>query len=151
MALSGTIVASASAPAPGMHAAERAGTQVTLEKAISDVLNTSATAWREGDLDRFMDCYARSRDITYASGGTVTKGYDNIREMYRARFGGSTGASLGNLSIEIVDLQALSSEYVYIVGRFYLDPGAGKPLHSGLTTLLFKHTPDGWRIIADHS
>jgi len=120
--------------------------------AVQATLDASAAAWNAADLDRFMTCYENAPTTTYVSGTHFVHGYDAIRAMYAERFGGGTSAAMGQLSLEIVDFWLLGADHAYVVGRFHLhrDAAHGGDA-SGPTTLLFKRTPAGWRIIADHS
>jgi uncharacterized protein (TIGR02246 family) len=122
------------------------------QAAVQAVLDASAAAWNSGDLDRFMTCYERAQTTTYVSGAHFVQGYDAIRSMYGERFGGGSSAAMGQLSLEIVDFRTVDDSHAYVVGRFHLhrDAAHGGDA-SGPTTLLFKRTPAGWRIIADHS
>ncbi len=43
---------------------------------IPEVLMLQVDAWNRGDLDGYMLGYLYSPDLTFRSGGTVTKGYD---------------------------------------------------------------------------
>jgi uncharacterized protein (TIGR02246 family) len=140
IAISATAAAGAAEPATQARAAVRAA------------LDASATAWNAGDLDRFMGCYERAATTTYVSGTRFVQGYDAIRATYAERFGGGTRAAMGQLSLEIVDFRMVGSDHAYVVGRFHLhrDAAHGGDA-SGPTTLLFRRTTAGWRIIADHS
>ena len=119
--------------------------------AVQTALDASAAAWTAGKLDLFMTYYADEPTTTYVSGGRVVTGYRAIRDMYASRFGGG-GAAMGRLTLEILDFRLLGPDYGLVVGRYHLfrpqDPPAGL---SGLTTLVFRRTPAGWRIISDHT
>jgi uncharacterized protein (TIGR02246 family) len=120
--------------------------------AVQAVLNASAAAWSSGDLDRFMACYDKAPTITYVNATHLLHGYDAIRAMYAERFGGGTSAAMGQLTLEIVDFRMIGDANAYVVGRFHLHRDAAHGGDAtGPTTLLFKRTPAGWRIIADHS
>jgi len=125
---------------------------VQARAAVQAALDASAAAWNAGDLDRFMACYERAATTTYVSGTHFVQGYDAIRANYAERFGGGTRAAMGQLSLEIVDFRMVGSDHAYVVGRFHLhrDAAHGGDA-SGPTTLLFRRTAAGWRIIADHS
>lgn len=133
----------AAAPAPST-AAVRAEIQSALDK--------SAAAWSAGDLDRFMTCYENAPTTTYVSGTHFIQGYQAISAMYAERFGGGSKAKMGQLSLEILDLQLLDPKHAYMVGRFHLHREAADGGDaSGLTTLLFSKTNTGWLIVDDHS
>jgi hypothetical protein len=50
---------------------------------IRSVLRIQQDAWNHGDIDRFMDGYARSRDTIFISEDTVRRGWETVRDRYR--------------------------------------------------------------------
>jgi len=141
----------AAVSAPGLAQASPM-TAAQAHAAIAEVLNTSAKAWSAGDLDRFMASYANAPATTYLSGPHLVHGYDAIRAMYAARFGGGTQAAMGELTIDIVDFRLLDPSHAYVIGHFQLHRDAAHGGDAqGPTTLVFERTTAGWRIIADHS
>lgn len=135
-----------------MTGADAAEPAARAQAAVQAVLDASAKAWNAGDLDRFMTCYEKAPATTYVSGTHFVHGYDAIRTMYADRFGGGTSAAMGQLSLEIVDFRLIGTDHAYVVGRFHLHRDADHGGDAtGPTTLLFRRTPAGWRIIADHS
>ena len=120
--------------------------------AVQSALDASAAAWNVADLDRFMTLYENAPDTIYVGSDKMVRGYRAIHDMYAARFGGGSAAAMGQLSLEILDFRMPDRDHAFVVGRFHLhrDAASGGDA-SGLTTLLFRRTPAGWRIIADHS
>jgi uncharacterized protein (TIGR02246 family) len=138
-------ISAAAAPA-ALPSAEKARTEVQA------ALNESAAAWSAGNLDRFMTCYENAPTTTYLSGNHFVHGYDAIRAMYAERFGGGSKAAMGDLTLEIVDFRLLGTDFAYVIGRYHLHRAAEAGGDaSGPTSLVFRRTPQGWRIIADHS
>ena len=121
------------------------------QAAVQAILDATAGAWNAGDLDRFMTSYEPAPTTTYVNASRFVVGYDAIRAMYAGPFSGG-GAAMGRLSLEIIDFRQLGDDHAYVVGRFHLhrDAAHGGDV-SGPTTLLFKRSSAGWRIIADHS
>ena len=114
---------------------------------IEVVLRLQETAWNKGDLDGFMAGYWNSPELTFRSGGTVTKGYDETLARYRKRYQ-TGGAEMGKLTFD--DLAVWQFENTVIVtGRWTLDRTADMP--TGLFTLRMKLTADGWKIVDDHT
>lgn len=122
-------------------------------QAINEALRDSAAAWSAGDLASFMKCYEDGPKISYiGGGGRLVTGYQAIRDMYAARFGGGSPAAMGALSIDIENVRLLSSDYAYVIGRFHLRRAAADGGDvTGLTTLVFHRRAGRWLIIADHS
>lgn len=119
--------------------------------AVQSVLSTSAAGWNRLDLDLFMTSYEDAATTTYVSNGQVNQGFQAIRAIYAKRFAGG-GATMGQLTLDIVDLRLVGPDHAYVIGRFTLRRAAADGGDAtGITTLLFRHTPKGWRIVADHS
>ncbi len=116
--------------------------------AIAKVLGEASAGWSRGDLDAFMASYEKAPQINYVSGGKVTQGYDAIREIYAPRFTEPT--KMPKLTTEIVDFDPLGADYAAVVGRFHLTLPDGKDA-TGLFSLVFHKTVQGWRIVSDHS
>lgn len=115
---------------------------------IAKVLADASAGWSRGDLDVFMASYEKAPQINYVSGGKVIQGFDAIRAMYAPRF--SDPKAMPQLSTEIVDFDPLGTDYAAVIGRFHLKLEGGQDA-SGLFSLVFHKTKDGWRIVSDHS
>ena len=115
--------------------------------AIETVLRQQADAWNRGDLDRFMDGYAKIPELRFASGGTVTRGWQETLTRYHAHY--PDRAAMGTLTFSDLDTTVFSPEAALVFGRWRLKTDHGEP--NGLFTLVFRRTADGWRIVADHT
>jgi uncharacterized protein (TIGR02246 family) len=122
---------------------------VPTAQAIKQTLDASAAAWSAGDLKTFMECYERAPGTRYVSSSGVIEGYDAIEAMYTARFK-KPGGTFGKLTLELIDVKPLGSEYAFVVGRYHLKPDTGAEI-SGITTLLFHKVGSRWLISSDHS
>jgi len=120
---------------------------VSPEHEIRAVLSAQVDAWNRGDIDAFMIGYWRSPETRFASGGTITRGWDVVRDRYKARY--TTREAMGTLEFSELEVSVLSSESAVVFGKWRLARHADAP--SGLFTLLFKKTSDGWKIAADHT
>ena len=114
---------------------------------IREVLARQAKAWNRGDLDGFMAGYLNSPELTFRSGGTVTRGYDATLARYRERYQ-TGGAEMGKLTFDDVVVKR-SGDMAIVTGRWTLDRNADTP--TGLFTLRMELTPDGWKIVDDHT
>ncbi len=54
--------------------------------AVRAVLDAQVAAWNKGDLDSFMAGYWKAPELSFYSGGTVTKGWEATLERYRKRY-----------------------------------------------------------------
>jgi len=93
--------------------------------------------------------YWHSPDLTFFSGGSVTKGYDAMLAHYKKGYQ-SEGAEMGHLEFLQIEIQPLGADAQLARGRWQLTYGA-KPAVGGLFSLLFKRLPEGWRIVHDHT
>jgi uncharacterized protein (TIGR02246 family) len=115
--------------------------------ALVDALQATVGPWNEGNLDAFIAPYAA--DSTYMTReGPV--GRAAMRSHYEKTFFGPGGGTPRPLRFERIDVRPLGPDHALMTGRFVLG-GDGKPDQSGWFTLVWGRTPDGWRILHDHS
>jgi len=138
---------------PGQSYAERERAlgkeRAQLQAAIKHVLVSQVEAWNQGQLEAYMNGYWRSPDLTFYSGGTVTKGWEPTLERYRRRYQ-SGGNQMGHLEFQDLEIDLLSRRSAAVMGKWQLTMKDGKTPH-GLFTLIFKRFPEGWRIVHDHT
>jgi len=123
--------AAESAPDPGREAAA--------------VLDAQIEAWNRGDLDAFCALYAE--DAVFASPTGLNRGRQAVLERYRKRY--PDRAAMGTLAFDKQDVRA-TADTVSIVARWRLSY-PDKPEASGLTLVVLRRTPDGWRLVQDAS
>ena len=117
---------------------------------ILGVLARQQSAWNAGDVEAFMsEGYLRSEELTFFSGGNVTRGFEPVLERYRRRYL-SEGRAMGTLAFDDLAVIAASGDLAVATGRWRLDLPVEGPL-GGLFTLAFVRAPDGWRIRHDHT
>ena len=122
-------------PSPGTDAEIRA------------VIEAQARAWNAGDLARFMEAYDNSPRTRFASGGDVNLGFQTVFDRYRKRYGDR--AAMGALTFSELDITVLAPDAAVVFGRYRLQREKDTP--TGLFTLLFRKTGEGWRIVHDHT
>ena len=115
--------------------------------AIRAVLDAQVEAWTAGSVRGFMDGYARTDSLRFASGGNVRTGWQATLEGYERGY--PDGAAMGTLRFDSLDVQVLSPQWAVVFGRWRLDRAEDTP--NGLFTLLFEHRPEGWRVVHDHT
>jgi beta-aspartyl-peptidase (threonine type) len=118
-------------------------------KDVRAVLTAQVDAWNRGDLDGFMAGYWKSPDLVFFSNGTETRGWQATLDRYRARYQ-AEGRQMGTLDFPELDIVALGPEAAMARGRWRLKMPDGKEL-GGMTSVIFRKLPDGWRIVHDHS
>lgn len=117
--------------------------------AIAAMLDASADAWNRGDLAGFLDDYADSAAFVTSSG--IIHGRDAIERRYQEGYW-SGGGPPDLLSFEDIRVTPLGADHALAVGRYILkDRDEGAQTATGIFTLILVRTPDGWRIIHDHS
>jgi ketosteroid isomerase-like protein len=114
---------------------------------IRAVLDAQVASWNHGDIDSFMDGYARSESTRFASGGTVVRGWQTVRDRYRERY--DSREKMGRLTFSDLEVSVLSPSAALVFGRWRLERVGDSP--SGLFTLQFATTNGGWRIVSDHT
>jgi len=114
---------------------------------IQSVLNAQQEAWNRGDIDAFMNGYARSPSPIFVSGDEVQRGWDTVREHYRKKYSDHT--KMGTLTFSEIEVMPLSADSALVLGRWTLQRANDKP--HGRFTLIFKRLPEGWRIVHDHT
>ena len=115
--------------------------------AITAVLDAQSAAWNRGDIDGYMDGYARLDSIVFVSGDSVTHGWQTVRNRYVKRY--DSREKMGTLTFSDLEFRPIDNNTVAVVGRWHLKRTSDEP--HGRFTLIFKRTRQGWRIIHDHT
>jgi len=115
--------------------------------AVRAVLEAQSDAWNRGDVDGFMDGYARSPDITFVSGDSFTRGWQTVHDRYKKNY--DSREKMGTLTFSDLEPTVLSPDAVMVRGRWHLQRAKDEP--HGRFTLIFRHTKAGWRIVHDHT
>jgi uncharacterized protein (TIGR02246 family) len=114
---------------------------------IQSVLHAQQEAWNRGDIDGFMNGYARSASTVFISGDEARRGWETVRERYRQRYSDRT--KMGALTFSEIEITVLSPDAAAVLGRWRLKRANDEP--HGRFTLIFKLLPEGWRIVHDHT
>jgi len=114
---------------------------------IQSVLSAQQDAWNRGDIDGFMNGYARSASTVFVSEDEVRRGWETVRDRYRVKY--SDRAKMGALSFSDIEVTMLSPDAAAVLGRWRLKRANDEP--HGRFTLIFKRLPEGWRIVHDHT
>jgi ketosteroid isomerase-like protein len=114
--------------------------------AVRAVLEAQAAAWNRGDIDGYMDGYARDETTTFISGDTVTRGWKTVLDRYKQTY--DTRERMGTLAFSELNIIRFGDVY-FVTGRWQLTRLGDTP--RGRFTLLLRRTPAGWRIFHDHT
>src|SRR2546421_10275740 len=64
--------------------------------AVRAVLESQAAAWNRGDIEGYMEGYAKEDSTTFVSGDNIMRGWQAVLERYKARY--DTRAKMGTLA-----------------------------------------------------
>jgi uncharacterized protein (TIGR02246 family) len=126
------------APAPA-----ESNDQVVVQ--VRAALDAQRAAWNRGDIDIFTTTY--DRDAVFVSGDEITRGSQTILERYKKKY--SDRAKMGTLTFSGLEITPLGENAAVVLGRWSLKRANDEP--HGRFTLIFRKTPDGWRIVHDHT
>jgi uncharacterized protein (TIGR02246 family) len=115
--------------------------------AIRAVLDAQRDAWNRGDIEGYMDGYARSDDTVFVSGDNVTRGWQTVLERYRKNY--DSREKMGTLTFSDLETTLVGSDAATVLGRWHLKRATDEP--HGRFTLIFRKTKQGWKIIHDHT
>lgn len=118
---------------------------------IEAALNTSAANWSAGQLDEFMGLYDNSPETVFVGGDKIISGYHDIHDLYAAHYDTRDAKAMGHLAVEIVHFRQLDPATAFVVLRYHLQKDDAPKEATGLSTLVFRKLPAGWRIVSDHS
>ena len=115
---------------------------------VRAVLSRQQEAWNAGELERFMEDYWDSDELTFFSEGNVTKGYAGLQERYRKDYK-SEGKEMGTLTFSDLDVTPMGASHATARGRWKVV--TSNETVDGLFTLALYRFRDGWKITHDHT
>jgi ketosteroid isomerase-like protein len=125
---------------------EKSGNAAVISE-IRAVLRAQQEAWNRGDIDGFMNGYARAETTVFVSGDEVMRGWQTVRDRYLKKY--SDRAKMGTLAFSDLEIEPLGPDSALALGRWELKRATDNP--HGRFTLIFRKMPDGWRIVHDHT
>ena len=118
-----------------------------IENDILTVMTTQAAAWNRGDIDSFMQGYWKSEKLVFASGDSVTRGWQPTLDRYKKNY--DSKAKMGLLAFTDLEVNVLSKDAAVVLGSWSLKREKDNP--KGKFTLIFRRVKEGWRIVHDHT
>lgn len=115
-------------------------------RALIDGMYISAAYWNSGDLGRYMASYDRLSTYMTPS-GPIRPGQLAIRNRLRYF---SDRVPERSLRFEGIDARPIGERHVLMTGRYILT-GEGVPEESGIFSLVWVNTRNGWRIVHHHA
>lgn len=120
--------------------------QVAFEQ-IKKVLYTQQDAWNEGNLEKFMEGYWKSEDLSFIGQRGITKGWETTLANYKKGYPDLD--AMGRLTFEILEMRAFSKTVCKMVGKYTLKRKEDMP--SGHFTLIWEYIDGQWLISSDHT
>ena len=116
--------------------------------AVKAVLDAQVTAWNTGDLDGYMNGYAKTEWLVFTSGGKIRRGWQETYDTYKAKYA-QNPAAMGNLVFEILSIDPIGADGAVVLGNWILtnSPSDGR----GVFSVVLERRPDGWKVIHDHT
>ncbi|HUE81869.1 MAG TPA: SgcJ/EcaC family oxidoreductase [Pyrinomonadaceae bacterium] len=115
--------------------------------AVRAVLEAQSDAWNRGDIEGFLDGYARSPDIVFVSGDKVMRGWQTVLDYYKQSY--NSREKMGKLTFSELEITPLGSDAAIVLGRWHLKRVEDEP--RGRFTLLLRRTEQGWKVVHDHT
>ncbi|MDT0630286.1 YybH family protein [Rubrivirga litoralis] len=136
---------------PAVTAPPAAADTAAVGAGVRAALAAQVEAWNQGSVRGFMEGYAQTDTLTFLSGGAVRRGWDEALAGYQRGY--PDAEAMGQLVFSDLTVHALAADRALAWGRWRLQragdaPGAGP---GGLFTLVLAQTPDGWRVVHDHT
>ena len=115
--------------------------------AIKAVFDTTAAGWNRGELPVYLSAYVDSATAMGSNG--LERGVQGIERQMRGGFW-RTGRPLQMLSYDHLEIRPIGPDQAIATGQYILT-GGGRPNRTGWFTTIWVRTPDGWRMVHDHS
>ena len=133
--------------------AQREGEQMRVlpqgELDVVKVLLAQERAWNEGNMEGFTSCYKNSPDTLFI-GSTVTRGFEGMVATYRRNY--PDRATMGRLTFSDLEPHLLDDRFATLTGHFALERDKKHGGNAGgIFSLVLEKTPQGWKIILDHT
>lgn len=114
---------------------------------IRRLIDQQAADWNSGNIDRFMDVYWKHDELTFSSGGEITRGWQATLDRYKQRY--PDAESMGKVSFSELEFLRLDANAFQVLGVWQLQRDV-QPI-GGRFTLVFRRQHQGWRIVHDHT
>ncbi len=130
------------------RAAQTAAPDDASRRAIEQLLREQQQAWNRGDIEKFMDGYWRSPELTFSGSSGVQRGWDAVLARYRRSY--PDRAAMGQLDFTDLEFRFLAPDAALVLGRWHLSRPPNNDA-GGVFSLVLQKFPEGWRIIHDHT
>lgn len=116
--------------------------------AVKAVLDAQMTAWNKGDLDGYMNGYAKTEWLVFTSGGKIRNGWQATYDAFHQKYA-QNPAAMGKLAFEILAIDPVGADGAVVLGNWILtnSPSDGR----GVFSVVLERRADGWKVIHDHT
>jgi ketosteroid isomerase-like protein len=118
-----------------------------IKTAVRAVLDAQRDAWNRGDIEDYMDGYARSEDTVFVFGDNVNRGWQTVLDRYKKNY--NSREKMGILTFSDLEITPIGQDAAIVLGRWHLQRAKDEP--HGRFTLIFRKTKQGWKIVHDHT
>lgn len=119
--------------------------EMRIQAELEQMMQASADAWTNDDLDAFMLAFHNSPDLTFAIPTGITKGWQSLKERY------APSIVKSNLWFTDIETTVITADTALVFARFHNVMKEDGSYSTGLTTLLCKKIDGNWVIVHDHS
>jgi ketosteroid isomerase-like protein len=122
--------------------------QPRFAREITAVLREQQEAWNRGDVESFMEHYLKSDQLTFSSGGKVTRGWQATLDRYRRRY--PDRGAMGQLEFSGLEFRSLGETAALVLGNWQLEREEQEDV-GGNFTLVLEKLEGKWVIVHDHT
>ena len=126
---------------------QQAGHKTSAEAQIKELLAAQADAWNRGDVDSFMTSYWKSDQTVFVGATGIARGWQAVLERYHRVYPNRT--AMGHVTFSNIEVHQECADTAFVIGEYHLQREKDSP--SGVFTLDLRKTPEGWRIVLDHT
>ena len=141
------LVAGFTLPAEAQTSAKPRKSEGKIISAVRAVLAEQKDAWNRGDIEGYMNGYARSSGTVFVSGDNVARGWQTVLERYQKNY--NSREKMGTLTFSDLEITPIANDAAVVLGRWHLQRAKDEP--HGRFTLVLRRTKQGWRIVHDHT
>ncbi|SER75353.1 YybH family protein [Pedobacter rhizosphaerae] len=117
------------------------------KQAILDLLEQQRTDWNKGNIEAYMQGYAKTDSLLFVGKSGPTYGWQKTLDNYKRGY--PDKAAMGFLTFGIKKVDFLSKETALVLGSWHLKREKDEP--QGYFTLILKKIAGEWKVVVDHS
>lgn len=117
------------------------------KQAILDVLEKQRQEWNKGDVEAYMQGYAKSDSLLFVGKSGPTYGWQKTLDNYKRGY--PDKSAMGFLTFGIKKVDFLTKDVAFVLGSWNVK--REKDELKGFFTLLLKKINGQWKVVVDHS